>query len=72
MSVLTPRQQQVLDVIKRSIAERGFPPTLKEIGAACGIASNNGVNDHLHALERKGAIERTPLVSRGIRVLEQA
>ncbi len=54
MQGLTHRQQMVLDFIRESIADRGYPPTLREIGARMGIRSTNGVNDHLRALERKG------------------
>ena len=43
-----------LDAIRQSIIDRGYPPTLREIGAHMGIKSTNGVNDHLRALERKG------------------
>jgi repressor LexA len=50
----TPRQREVLDCIARSIRERGYPPTLRELGAELCIKSTNGVSDHLRALERKG------------------
>ncbi|HQB44061.1 MAG TPA: repressor LexA, partial [Polyangiaceae bacterium] len=46
MQGLTHRQQQVLDFIRESISERGYPPTLREIGAHMGIRSTNGVSDH--------------------------
>ena len=55
---LTRRQQQALDFIKASIAEHGWPPTLREIGDHMGIKSTNGVNDHLNALIRKGYLTR--------------
>ena len=51
MRGLTGRQGQVLDYIRQSITERGYPPTLREIGLHMGIRSTNGVNDHLRALE---------------------
>src|SRR5678810_766041 len=44
--VLTDRQQEILDFISASIRERGYPPTLREIGLHFGIKSTNGVNDH--------------------------
>jgi SOS-response transcriptional repressor LexA len=66
---LTPRQEEVLDVIRRSIAERGFPPTLREIGAELGFTSINAAHDHLCALERKGYIRRDGLKSRAIVLL---
>lgn len=63
---LTERQQRVLDFIRQSIVDRGHPPTLREIGAKFGINSNNGVDNHLRALERKGFLIRALKKSRGI------
>src|SRR3954449_12491000 len=67
MQGLTDRQQQVLGYIRQSIHERGYPPTLREIGAFMGIRSTNGVNDHLRALERKGYLTREDMKSRALR-----
>jgi repressor LexA len=67
MQGLTERQQQVLHYIRQSIHERGYPPTLREIGAHMGIRSTNGVNDHLRALERKGYLTREDMKSRALR-----
>jgi repressor LexA len=67
MQGLTDRQQQVLRYIRQSIHERGYPPTLREIGAHMGIRSTNGVNDHLRALERKGYLTREDMKSRALR-----
>jgi len=67
MQGLTARQEQVLRFIKQSIHERGYPPTLREIGAHMGIRSTNGVNDHLRALERKGYLTREDMKSRALR-----
>lgn len=67
MQGLTARQEQVLRFIKHSITERGYPPTLREIGAHMGIRSTNGVNDHLRALERKGYLTREDMKSRALR-----
>ena len=64
---LTQRQQMVLDYIRESIVDRGYPPTLREIGARMGIRSTNGVNDHLRALERKGYLTREDMKSRALR-----
>ena len=64
---LTDRQRAVLDFISHSIEERGYPPTLREIGEHMGIRSTNGVNDHLKALEKKGYLEREDLKSRALR-----
>jgi repressor LexA len=65
--VLTDRQQAILDFITQSIEERGYPPTLREIGEHFGIRSTNGVNDHLRALEKKGHLQREDLKSRALR-----
>src|SRR5512134_3904676 len=65
--VLTERQREILDFITSSISERGFPPTLREIGEHFGIRSTNGVNDHLKALEKKGHLRREDLKSRAMR-----
>ena len=67
MQGLTRRQQQILDFIALRIQEQGYPPTIREIGQEMGIKSTNGVNDHLKALERKGALVREGLKSRALR-----
>ena len=64
---LTQRQRDILDFISASIVERGFPPTLREIGEHFNIRSTNGVNDHLKALEKKGHLRREDLKSRAMR-----
>jgi len=64
---LTHRQREILDFISASISERGFPPTLREIGEHFQIRSTNGVNDHLKALEKKGHLRREDLKSRAMR-----
>jgi len=71
MSVaLTSRQQQVLDLIRNSISQTGFPPTRAEIARALGFRSANAAEDHLRALARKGAIKLTAGASRGIRLVQ--
>ncbi len=67
MQGLTKRQEMVLDFITRSINNRGYPPTLREIGSHMGIRSTNGVNDHLRALERKGYLKREDMKSRALK-----
>ncbi|MFT6396649.1 MAG: repressor LexA [Bradymonadia bacterium] len=69
MKDLTGRQLQVLGFIAETIRDRGFPPTIREIGNALGIKSTNGVNDHLKALERKGFIAREGSQSRAIMIM---
>lgn len=71
MKRLTVRQREILDYITDSIADRGYPPTIREIGKTMGIRSTNGVNDHLKALERKGFLSRDDLKSRAMRPVKQ-
>ncbi len=71
MQGLTQRQQQTLEFIRKSIEERGYPPTLREIGEYMGIRSTNGVNDHLRALERKGYLRREDMKSRALKLVEE-
>lgn len=70
MIKLTARQQEVLDLIKRSIDETGYPPTRAEIAQELGFRSANAAEEHLKALARKGAIEMVAGASRGIRLPE--
>ncbi|MFY2510337.1 repressor LexA [Vibrio pectenicida] len=72
MKPLTPRQQQVFDLIKSKIADTGMPPTRAEIARELGFRSANAAEEHLKALARKQAIEIIPGASRGIRILLQA
>ncbi len=55
---LTARQKAIYDFLLKSIREKGYAPSIPEIGAKFNIASTNGVSDHLKALERKGYIRR--------------
>jgi repressor LexA len=71
MQGLTKRQAQTLDFIRQSIEDRGYPPTLREIGEFMGIRSTNGVNDHLRALERKGYLRREDMKSRALRLVKE-
>jgi repressor LexA len=71
MQGLTKRQEQTLDYIRLSIEQRGYPPTLREIGEYMGIRSTNGVNDHLRALERKGYLRREDMKSRALRLVDE-
>ena len=56
MTDLTKRQKEILDYLIGHIAEKGYPPTIRETREAFGLSSNRGVVDHLRALERKGYI----------------
>ena len=68
---LTARQAEILELIRSYIAEEGCPPTRAEIADSLGFRSPNAAEDHLRALERKGAIEMIPGSSRGIRLLDE-
>ncbi len=70
MKQLTPRQQQVLDLIRDYLHEQGMPPTRVEMTQALGLRSANAVEDHLKALARKGHIEILSGRNRNIRLLE--
>ncbi len=68
---ITARQRAILEYIADAIQAEGYPPTIQEIGAHFGIASTNGVHDHLATLERKGYIERSSK-ARSIRITQKA
>jgi repressor LexA len=68
MRELTPRQRQILSLIQKAITTTGMPPTRAEIAKRLNFRSVNAAEEHLRALERKGAIELLPGTSRGIRL----
>ena len=70
MQSLTPRQAEVLALIRDHLARFGMPPTRAEIAEVLGFRSANAADDHLKALARKGAIALTPGASRGVRLLD--
>lgn len=70
MSDLTPRQEEVLNLIRKYADETGYPPTRAEIARILGFKSANAAEEHIKALARKGAIEIIPGASRGIRLPE--
>ena len=67
---LTGRQQQILDFIRERIGDRGYGPTVREIGQEFEIRSPNGVMCHLKALEKKGLISRESHSARAIQVTD--
>jgi repressor LexA len=71
MESLTPRQDQVLRLIREWLETRGHPPTRAEIAHALHFRSANAAEEHLKALARKGVIELLPGASRGIRLTEE-
>ena len=70
MEGLTPRQQQVLEFIRESIRANGYPPTVREIGAALHLASPSTVHAHLANLEGLGLIKRDPTKPRALDVVQ--
>lgn len=69
MERLTPRQKMILDFIQDAVAKQGYPPTVREIGAATGLRSSSTVHAHLGKLEKKGYIRRDPTKPRAIEIL---
>ncbi|MFE5293510.1 transcriptional repressor LexA [Isoptericola sp. NPDC056618] len=67
---LTPRQRRVLETIRSSVEARGYPPTMREIGEAVGLASPSSVKHQLTTLERKGYLRRDPNRPRAIEVVD--
>lgn len=68
MRPLTPRQEEVLTLIRTTMSETGMPPTRAEIARQLGFRSANAAEEHLKALARKGVIEILPGTSRGIKL----
>ncbi len=66
---LSKRQQDILDFIKVEVKQKGYPPSVREIGEAVGLASSSTVHGHLARLEKKGYIRRDPTKPRAIEVL---
>ncbi len=66
---LTDRQRQILDLITRTVADRGYPPSVREIGEQVGLSSPSTVHSHLSALSRNGYIRRDPSKPRAIEVI---
>ncbi len=65
---LTPRQQRILNVIRDSLENRGYPPSMREIGDLVGLTSSSSVSHQLKVLETKGFIKRDPNRPRAIEV----
>lgn len=66
MSDITPRQQRILDVIAHTVHERGYPPTVREIGEAVGLTSSSSVHAQLANLERMGLLTKDPTKPRAM------
>jgi repressor LexA len=68
MEKMTPRQQRILDFIRRTVQERGYPPTVREIGEAVGLTSSSSVHAQIGNLQRKGLLRKDPAKPRAIEV----
>ena len=69
---LSPRQNAILDFIKKEVKDKGYPPSVREIGEAVGLASSSTVHGHLARLEKKGLIRRDPTKPRAIEILDES
>ena len=69
---LTKRQQEIFDFIKKYSAKYGYPPTVRDIGKAVGLASSSTVHAHLANLEKLGLVRRDPTKPRAIELLDRA
>ena len=71
MDDITPRQQRILEFIRTTVRERGYPPTVREIGEAVGLTSSSSVHAQLANLQRKGILRRDPAKPRTIELSER-
>ncbi|ANS74645.1 XRE family transcriptional regulator [Paenibacillus yonginensis] len=71
MSKVSSRQQAILEFIRSEVRMKGYPPSVREIGEAVGLASSSTVHGHLDRLEKKGLIRRDPTKPRAIELLGQ-
>jgi len=69
LSKVSQRQLAILDFIKNEVRSKGYPPSVREIGEAVGLASSSTVHGHLDRLEKKGLIRRDPTKPRAIEIL---
>lgn len=65
---LTKRQQQIMDYLHKHLQEKGYPPSVREIGQAVGLSSSSSVHSHLEILERKKLIRRDPAKPRALEI----
>ncbi len=70
MKKLSARQMKILDFIKKEVKEKGYPPSVREIAEAVGLASSSTVHGHLDRLEKRGLIRRDPAKPRAIEILD--
>jgi len=67
---LTPRQRRILEFISHTVSERGYPPTVREIGEAVGLTSSSSVHAQLANLERRGLLTKDPTKPRAVTLSE--
>ncbi|MEI3604838.1 transcriptional repressor LexA [Pseudogracilibacillus sp. SE30717A] len=72
MQKLSKRQQMIFDFIKSEVEMKGYPPSVREIAKAVGLASSSTVHGHLERIENKGYIRRDPTKPRAIEILDQS
>jgi repressor LexA len=70
MKKASKRQEDILAFIKEEVRKKGYPPSVREIGEAVGLASSSTVHGHLARLESKGLIRRDPTKPRAIEILD--
>src|SRR3954452_11965709 len=70
MKKISKRQEDILSFIKSEVKKKGYPPSVREIGEAVGLASSSTVHGHLARLENKGYIRRDPTKPRAIEILQ--
>jgi repressor LexA len=68
MDELTPRQRRILEFIQQTVRDRGYPPTVREIGEAVGLTSSSSVHAQLENLGRRGLLRKDPAKPRAIEV----
>ncbi|HEV3474658.1 MAG TPA: transcriptional repressor LexA [Actinomycetota bacterium] len=68
MDGLTPRQQRILDFIRKTVRDRGYPPTVREIGEAVGLTSSSSVHAQMRNLEKMGLLRKDAARPRAIEV----
>jgi repressor LexA len=66
MDDITARQRRIIEYIRKTVRERGYPPTVREIGEAVGLASSSSVHAQLANLERRGLVRRDPTKPRAM------
>ncbi len=68
---ITPKQQEILDFLKKEILMRGYPPAVREICEAVHLKSTSSVHSHLETLEKNGYIRRDPTKPRAIEIMDE-